>query len=289
MKKNIVTIVAVLIIGLLVACSADNGDSQDEAEAIIPVETAQAKEDAFVVDKTLNGRTMPNRTTPVLIEMPGEVDTLHVENGDHVEEDDVLATLKTSAGDADIKAPRAGEVAELEVEEGDMTTDSDPLAVILDLENLKVDYTVTSNMRSLLEKDMELDSVVDGNAYDTTIQSIASLPGETGLYPVQGLIDNEDGDLIPGLMVKTSVPEERMDEALIVPTEAIIEESEGAFIYIVTDEKAVKTDITIKASQSDETAIEGEVTTGDEIVINGQLTLSDGVKVEIVTEEENQS
>lgn len=288
MTKNVLKIMAICLIGLLVACSNDDTDEDNKA-SIIPVETITAQEDEIVMNRTLNGRTAPNRTTPVIVEVPGEIEALNVENGDKVEEDDVLATLKTPAGNQDIKAPKSGEVAELELDEEDVATDSEPFAVIIDMEKMKVNYDVTSNVRSLLEKDMTLDTVVNDETYETTITSIGSIPGETGLYPVKGVVDNVDDQLIPGLVVKTSVPEMRIKDAIVVPTEAIIEESDGAFVYLVEDNVAVKTEITIKESQSDVTAIEGDVKVDDEIVINGQLTLSDGREVEVVEKEENQS
>lgn len=288
MTKNVLKIMAICLIGLLVACSNNNTD-EDKTESIIPVETITAQEDEIVVNRTLSGRTAPNRTTPVMVEVPGEIEELNVENGDKVEEDEVLATLKTPAGNQDIKAPKSGEVAELELDEEDVATDSDPFAVIIDMEKLKINYDVTSNVRSLMEKDMTLDTVVDDETYETTITSIGSIPGETGLYPVEGVVENVDDQLIPGLVVKTSVPEKRIKDTIVVPTEAIIEESDGAFVYLVEDNVAVKTEITIKESQSDVTAIEGDVKVDDEVVINGQLTLSDGREVEVVEEEENQS
>jgi len=288
MIKNVLKIMAICLIGLLVACSNNNTD-EDKTESIIPVETITAQEDEIVVNRTLSGRTAPNRTTPVMVEVPGEIEELNVENGDKVEEDEVLATLKTPAGNQDIKAPKSGEVAELELDEEDVATDSDPFAVIIDMEKLKINYDVTSNVRSLMEKDMILDTVVDDETYETTITSIGSIPGETGLYPVEGVVENVDDQLIPGLVVKTSVPEKRIKDTIVVPTEAIIEESDGAFVYLVEDNVALKTEITIKESQSDVTAIEGDVKVDDEVVINGQLTLSDGREVEVVEEEENQS
>ena len=288
MIKNVLKIMAICLIGLLVACSNNNTD-EDKTESIIPVETITAQEDEIVVNRTLSGRTAPNRTTPVMVEVPGEIEELNVENGDKVEEDEVLATLKTPAGNQDITAPKSGEVAELELDEEDVATDSDPFAVIIDMEKLKINYDVTSNVRSLMEKDMILDTVVDDETYETTITSIGSIPGETGLYPVEGVVENVDDQLIPGLVVKTSVPEKRIKDTIVVPTEAIIEESDGAFVYLVEDNVALKTEITIKESQSDVTAIEGDVKVDDEVVINGQLTLSDGREVEVVEEEENQS
>src|SRR5690625_7474143 len=88
MTKNVLKIMAICLIGLLVACSNNNTD-EDKTESIIPVETITAQEDEIVVNRTLSGRTAPNRTTPVMVEVPGEIEELNVENGDKVEEDEI--------------------------------------------------------------------------------------------------------------------------------------------------------------------------------------------------------
>lgn len=287
MKKNWLTLLGILMIGILVACSQDDG-KDNEKETIIPVETTKVKEDELVIEKTLSGRTTPNRTTPVLVEIPGEVVEVHTDNGDTVEEEDVLITLKTQAGNQDIKAPKSGEVAEFDLSEGDIATDSDPIAIIMDMETLKVNYSVTHKVRSLLEKEMMLDTVAEDESFKVEITNIGSMPGETTLYPVEATIDNEKGKLIPGMVVKSFVTEKRVEKALIVPTASIVEESDGTFVYLIKEDEAEKVEIIIIESQSDVTAIEGDVNSGDEVVLNGQLTLSDGRKVEVV-EEENQS
>lgn len=287
MKKNGLKILGICMIGLLVACS--NSDTEDdEKDTIVPVETTQVKEDELVIEKTLSGRTAPNQTTPVIIEMPGEVVEIHAENGDTVEEDDVLITLETQAGNQDIKAPKTGEIAQLDLSEGDVATDADPIAIIIDMEKMKVNYTVTHQMRSLLKKEMQLDTTAEDESYKAEITTVGSIPGETTLYPVEAIIDNDEDKLIPGMIVKSFVPEKRLEKALIVPTASIVEESDGAFVYLIEDDEAVKVEITITESQSDVTAIEGNVHVDDEVVMNGRLTLSDGSKVEVV-EEGNQS
>lgn len=284
MKKALLSIAAVLLIGVLAACNQNENTVEDQEDTVIPVETVEAIEGDLVIEKSLYGRTAPIRVTPIMVQMPGEIDELKVSNGDQVEEDDLIATIKTQAGQQNIEAPRKGEITQLEVEEGDLVTDAEPLAMIIDLEEIKVNFTVTSKLHSLLEKDATLDVFINDKKYSADVTSIGTLPDETGLYPVVASVENKANEILPGMVAIMHVPEERIDNAIILPTEAIIEESEGAFVYLVQDDQVVKTEITILETQSDETAIEGEVNAGDQVVINGQLTLEDGSKVNVVKE-----
>lgn len=288
MKKVFFLIVVFLLIGVLASCNQNEETIENQEDVIIPVEIVEAIEDDLVTEKLLYGRTVPNQVTPIMIQMPGEIDELEVENGDQVEEDDLIATLKTQAGQQNIEAPRKGEIAQLEVKEGDLVTDDDPLAMIIDLEDVKVNFTVTSKQHSLVKKESTLDIFIHDKKYTAEIISIGTMPDDTGLYPVEASVKNEDNEILPGMVAVMHVPDNRIENAIILPTAAIIEEADGAFIYLVQDDQVVKTEITILESQSNETAVEGEVKVGDQVVINGQLTLDDGSKVNVV-EEGNQS
>lgn len=289
MRKIYISFIIILTISILAACSEDNAADEEQEDVVIPVETEEVKEKDLVINKSLYGRTAPTSVTPIILSSPGEIDELKVENGDKVKKDDHLATILTPAGKQSIKATKDGEIANLEVSEGDMASDSDPLAVITDTKKMKVNFSVTSNVRDLMKKDDKVKATIEKETYDATIASIDSMPDDTGLYPIEATIENKDNDLITGMIATINIPEKSVEKALLVPTEAIIEESDAAFIYVIKDNQSIRTEVELIESQSDQTAIEGEVKKGDKVVINGQLTLSDGAEVEIVKEGNDES
>lgn len=285
MKKLMLASAAIMLSGALAACSGDEEVMKDETgDQAIPVETIEAEKGDLVLDKTLYGRTEPTSTKPIMVENPGELDSLKVENGDQVDKDEEIATIKSPAGEQTIKAPQKGEVANLEAGEGDVVSDEDPLAVVADTETMKVTFTVTSDIQKLLEKDEEYQVKINDEKYDAKVTSIASMPDDSGLYPVEAEVDNEDEDILSGMVATMKVPEKRAKGAIILPTEAILEESDETFVYVIEDDEAVKTEVDVKEAQSDETAVEGEVEKGDQVVVEGQSTLADGDQVDVVKE-----
>lgn len=284
MKKLMAASAVLLLIGILTACSGEEVTTDETEDETVPVETVEAKEGDLILDKTLYGRSEPKSTKPMMVENPGELDSLQVENGDKVDKDDEIATITSPAGEQTIKAPQKGEVANLEASEGDMVSDEDPLAVIADTETMKLTFTVTSDIQDLLEKDKEYKAKVNDEKYNAKVTSIASMPDDTGLYPVEAEVDNDDGDILSGMVATMVLPEKRVKEAIILPTEAIVEDSDDTFVYVIEDDEAIKTDVDVTEAQSDETAVEGEVKKGDQIVVDGQSTLSDGDQVNVVKE-----
>lgn len=282
-------LISALFLTVLVACQENEEDQESAKEdMIVPVEVTKAEEGDLTVEKSIYGRMAPFSSTPVMPNNPGEVDELKVQNGDKVEKDDHMATISSPAGKQNIYASKAGEIANLEVEEGSITPEGEPLAVILNMEKVKINFSVTSDVRTLFKKDEEVKAIVDSEAYKAKVKSVAVSPDDTGLYPVEATLENEDEDFIPGMVAVVKVPQKKVKDTIILPTEAIIEEREGSFVYLIKDDEAVETEVEIMETQSDKTAIKGDIKKGDQVVVNGGLTLSDGAKVEIV-EEGNES
>ncbi len=281
MKKVLLGVTAMITFITLAACSADD-DSEQTKDRKISVETEAVVKDDFIIERSVYGRTAPISTTPVTLESPGEVDTLEVENGDSVDKDDLIATLKTPAGKQNIRAAKSGEIANLEASSGDMVSDEDPLAVIIDTDKLKLESKVTSSVQSLFSKDDKLDVMIDEHKFEAKVKSIGTLPDDTGLYPVIVTVENKDNAILPGMVGTIQVPEKQVKDAIIVPTAAIVEEGDSAFVFVMKDDKAEKTAVEIKETQSDVTAVKGDVTADDQVVVNGQMTLDDGDTVDVV-------
>lgn len=281
MKKIVFIALAVMLIGLLGACSQDDETTEKKGNTPAPVETAKAEQGDLVIEKTIYGRTAPASSTPIMLPAPGKISSLEVENGDKVDEDDLIATL---SGGQSIYAPKAGEIANLNAEAGSIVSDTDPLAVIADFDTLKIQFTVTADELDLFKKEAKHDAVIDGEKVEAEITSIGKLPDDTGLYPVEATFDNQDGDFVSGVVAKLSVPEKKVKDTIIVPTAAVVNGNGESFVFVVKDDQAVKTNVTIKETQSEQTAIKGEVDKDALIVTSGQTTLTDGSKVNVVKE-----
>ncbi|WP_404330024.1 efflux RND transporter periplasmic adaptor subunit [Mesobacillus maritimus] len=284
MKKILLSAAAIFLLSSVAACSQteSEGETGDVEERVAAVEVAKAVEGDLTLERSIFGRTAPNSTTPILLQSPGEVDSLEVENGEQVEEDDIIAKVSTPMGKQNIRAPKDGEVANLKAAEGDSVSNEEPFTLIADLATIKLNFTVTADVHKLIAVDKKMTVTIENEQYEATITSVSTMPDDTGLYPVEAKVDNEDRAILPGMVAKLSVPEQQIKDAIIVPTAAINEEDDESFVYVVKDNQAIKQAITVVETQSAETAIEGDIQIGDSVIVTGQLTLSDGVQVNVV-------
>lgn len=283
--KKIHMLLAACLLLVLAACGAEDAQQEEEEERIATVDVAEVVKDDLTIERTLIGRIAPNSSAPIMLEMPGEVSELEVKNGDTVGENDRIATISTPAGSQTIRAPQDGVIASLQGSEGDFVSNEEPFVVVADMTPPAVDLSVTEYIAELLEADETVTVTIHDEEYEATVESIDPMPDETALYPVTLTLDEEeteDQEIVPGAVAEIVIPEERLEDVLLVPSEAIVAEADEHFVYIIDDDIAVKRAVTVKESQSEQTAIESdEVEAGDQVVTAGQLTLSDGAQVNI--------
>ncbi|SFB26970.1 RND family efflux transporter, MFP subunit [Lentibacillus halodurans] len=286
MRKLFLSIAALMLIGILAACNQDEESNDEQEEQVVSVEIEEVTAGDLVIEKSLYGRTEPDSTTPVMVQNPGEVTELEVENGDTVEEDDHLATIQTAAGNQNIYASTAGDITKLTADEDAMVSNEEPLMVIADFNPMTLTFSVVTETLDLLETGDTYPVTMNGQEYEAEITAISTMPDDTGLYPVEATVDNEDDNILSGAIAVMDIPENRIEDTVLLPTEAVVTENDETFVYVVEDNQAVRKDITIQETQSEETAVEGDVQEGDQVVVNGLLTLSEGMNVNVVQGQE---
>ncbi|MFZ3578266.1 efflux RND transporter periplasmic adaptor subunit [Virgibacillus sp. DJP39] len=284
MRKLRITLVVLFLLLVLAACNNDDNENTNKEETVTPVKTTSVTQGDLVIDRSVYGRTSPSSITPVMIQTPGEIITLKVENGDQVEEDDVIATIQTPQGKQTIYAETSGEIAQLQGTEGTIATNQKPLAVITDLDELTLNLTVTAEATSLFEVGEKYPILIDEMKVDAEIKSIGTLPNDAGLYPIEAVIQNKNNKLLSGMVAEMTVPENTINDTLIVPTEAVNQAGGKTFVYVIEDKKAIRKEVNVIETHSDNTALEGDVKKGDMVVTSGSLTLTDGSKVNVVKE-----
>lgn len=284
MKRFMFVLMFCLLV-VLAACSNDDTTNVEQEERVVAVETAEVKEEDFILERVLYGRAIPNQIAPIILPLAGELTELDVSNGETVEEGDRIAVFSTAQGNTTVTAPADGKITGLQASEGDMVSNEEPFATVADTDVMIVEFAVTAELQQILTKDETYTVEVANEEFPATVTQIDFTPDDSGLYPVQATVENEENIILPGMVARITIPEQVIEDTFLVPTQAVVHENDEDFIYVVTNDKAEKRIITVLETGSDTSAIEGEIEAGEEVVITGQLTLSDGDQVDVKEEE----
>src|SRR5699024_1438891 len=222
------------------------------------------------------GNTSPKKQQPIMVEQPGELKTLKVKNGDSVQKDDHLATVKAGPEEFNINAPTDGTVALLQTSEGSMTSNEEPLLVVADLDTMLVNIQVTAKARDLFKEEEELTVHIDEEKYQAKVMSIDTLPGESGQYAIELEVDNEDEKVLAGEPAKVSITEDKVKKTKIIPKKTVLTDGAKQYVYIVRDQDAERVTLEVDDTQSEESAIKADDTEKcDQVIVNEHVTLTD--------------
>lgn len=285
--KLMLGIIIISVPLILTACNNEPTD-EEETEVEIPVELTKVEQNDFTYVRTYVARTMPNDFTPVLLQSPGQVEEVFVNKGDEVKEGDKIAEVLTQQGfRINVEAPKDGIIQELNLKEEQLASNEQPAAVIVQVDPLLLTFNVPSNEVNKFKvgdkinfNSSQLD--VEGEA---TITYVAKTAGDTGMFAIEAEVRNSK--LLAGITVQIEVEEVLYENALIVPTEAVVEQTNETVVFTVKDGIATEVKVEVLEMQTKRTAIkvlEGELDANSEVITRGQLTITDGQKVRLTGE-----
>ncbi|MGC1447329.1 MAG: efflux RND transporter periplasmic adaptor subunit [Xanthobacteraceae bacterium] len=156
------------------------------------------------------------------------------------------------------------------------TLPEDDLPEVLPQFNAGTELTVTAydraNLRQLAVGKV---SAID-NQVDTT----------TGTVKIRAQFDNADNALFPNQFVNARLLIKTLDNAVTVPTSAILRGSPGAYVYVINADSTVSVrKITTSAVDGSVTAVTSGLSAGERVVIDGTDRLRDGLKIIVAADQ----
>lgn len=104
----------------------------------------------------------------------------------------------------------------------------------------------------------------------------------TGTVQLKATFDNANGRLWAGQFATTSLHLYDQDNALVVPTQAVVTGQRGAYVYIVDQsDTARQRAVTVERTAGNMSIISSGITDGDRVVLDGQSRLTPDAPVRI--------
>ena len=199
-----------------------------------------------------------------------------------------IQQAKDRLDDSKIIATIAGEITAVNGSVGEVVSTSAPFATVVDLNQINVEALLSAHQLATFQKGQEISVEIPSlnETFKATVTYISNVANEAGFYELEAAVMEHAGKIKPGMIAKVVQETAVGEEALLVPTDAVVEKGKDTFVFVVKKGKAVQTPVKIKNAQTELTAIEGKgLSEKNTIVVKGQNTLMDGNKVRIIKEE----
>ena len=180
-----------------------------------------------------------------------------------------------------LTAPISGVVEAVNVTENNFTASGTAAFVISNGTNKTVTFYVTDSVRKTLTPGQAVTVNYNGQTYSGAVTEISGVVNaQVGQFQVKAVIDGAQ-DLPDGLSVELTTTSHRASGAVLVPSDAMFFEDGVAYVYLLQDGKAVRSDVTIGLYTADEIAVTDGLTPGDQVITTWSASLRDGADVRL--------
>lgn len=205
-----------------------------------------------------------------------------------------LETARLSLAYATVTAPVGGVTSLDQVPEGSLITVNALLTKISQLDPIYVNFSAADTeaiaMRKLIEdgavnrNNLSVEvSFGDGSVYGqkgTIDFTASSIDTETGTILSRAVLPNPDTRLIPGQFVRVTVSGLEIEDAVTIPTVALMQGPQGPFVFTVDDKNVVGVrPIKIGRELGDDILVTDGLKNGDRIVTEGVVKARPGSPV----------
>lgn len=126
---------------------------------------------------------------------------------------------------------------------------------------------------------VQVASMPDTSFSASILRISPTIDTRNGTFRATVSIDNNNGDLAPGMLGRFTIAYEKHSAALLIPADALINDDEQTSVYVVSKGEVTKRAVEIGIETDGKIEILGGLSEDDQIVVVGHGGLQDGSKV----------
>lgn len=195
-----------------------------------------------------------------------------------------IELIRTQISKTEIYAPFSGQIGLRQVSPGGFISSSTLVARLQQTDPVKIDFAIPEKYRMKVQKGTAVrfrvegsDSVFLGHVYAIE----PKVDPSTRSVSLRATCPNPGGTLIPGSFAKVDILLDKLQDALVIPSEAIIPVMNGEKIFVCRDGKAksmvvqtgIRTERNVEVTQG--------LNPGDTLITTGLLQLREGADIKI--------
>ena len=122
---------------------------------------------------------------------------------------------------------------------------------------------------------------VPGRSFQGLVAAVGSrVDPVTRAVTVRALIDNEDGALLPGMLLSVQV-QARERQALVVPEKSIVQSVGDSFVFVAEDGKASRRPVVLGRRAFGSVEVVEGLEPGELVIHEGVIRLRDGIPIAV--------
>lgn len=189
-----------------------------------------------------------------------------------------------------VRAPFSGKIGLRYISKGTYVTPTTVVANLVNTSQLKITFSIPEKYAPQMKVGNTL-SFTTSDSKDTYYAKIYAIePGvetTTRTLKMRAIAQNPDGKLLPGTFANVALPLDKINDALLVPTEALIPIQNGKKIFIAKNGKAKEIIVETGARTNRNVLITSGLKAGDTVLTSGVMSLKEDSPVKVTLIKEN--
>ena len=184
-----------------------------------------------------------------------------------------------------IHAPYSGTLGLRNVSLGAYVSPTNILTTLRKVDQLKVSFTVPEKYSSMMKKSNQVKLNIEGEKKKFTATIIATennIEANTRTLKVLAVVNAAGTTLVPGAFAKVNLQLDKNNQALVVPTQAIIPQARNKKVLVYVNGSAKSVIVETGIRDSSYVQIESGLNLGDTVLTTGLLAVRPDSKVKLI-------
>jgi membrane fusion protein (multidrug efflux system) len=192
--------------------------------------------------------------------------------------------IKARISETELRAPFDGMVGFRYLSEGSYTTTATKIVKLIKMSPLKIEFSISENYASEIKIGYPITFIVDEKSYSATVYAIdPKIDIETRVINLRAMYPNKNEEIQPGGYTSIMLELSKLDNAVSIPTEAVISELDGEKVFIYKNGKARQVNINLGLRTEDKIQVTDGLTFGDTLLVTGIMQLRQNLPIVLDT------
>ena len=193
-----------------------------------------------------------------------------------------------------VKSPVDGKTGPILIQIGNLiaANQANPLVTIAQIHPVKISFFLPqTDLPQRIQQRMAQNNMIatlhiqgeGGRTLSAPVDFVSNeVSNQTGTIELRATFANEDNALVPGQLADTSVSLGQIDNATVVPHDAVNLGPDKSYVWVVDKQsKAQMKDVDVLNDDGTLAAVKGDVKPGDQLIVDGALRVIAGAKVSV--------
>ena len=197
-----------------------------------------------------------------------------------------IKLVEARISETELRAPFGGIIGLRFISEGAFATTQTRIVQLVRISPLKVEFSVPERYSGEVDPGFTISFVLDGdpNTYQATVYAVApKVDVATRTIVARALYPNRNEELKPGRFASVRARLSEIEDAISIPSEALIPEMEGEKVFIYENGRAAEVKVTTGLRTESHIQIRSGLQFRDTLLITAILQLRQNIPVQLDT------